>query len=345
MEEATLKTRDGVVPVSQMKLDDLEWYATECKRVESKEIARAEIARRKGAPAPAPLARQQAPSNAIAPRNREEAQRFVGTLRDPQAITQAFREMAEICNLVTPATACGSLPEGCEIATSLVFVDPVLKGNETGNGEVYKTDGGKLALTKTSLDRIAQAAGVTWIPELSGRTDDRKDPRYVEWRAVGKWRLFDGFEHVETRSRAADLRDGSDEIKGMTEKQLTQQRKFILTMAESKAMNRVVRALGIKTSYTAEELAKPFAVCRLMFTGRTDDPELRREFALRTQAAMQGSIGALYGNQATPELPPAERGAIEAEGSEVTGAAADASSAPESDDDMPPARTGSDGKY
>lgn len=343
MNEPTLKTKSGPVPVSQMSLDDLEWYATMCKNRESSEIAKNEIARRKGGGNA--LARQPEPpparSTALAPRNRDEAQRFVGTLRDPAAITQAFREMAEVCNLVTPATACGALPEGCEIATSLVFVNGTLPPGEKGNGEVFVTDGGKLALTKTSLDRISQAAGVSWIPEKSGRADDRKDARYVEWRAVGKWRLFDGLEHVETRNRAADLRDGSDEIKGMSEKQIIQQRKFILTLAESKAMNRVVRALGIKQSYTAEELAKPFAVCRLMFTGRTDNPELAREFALRTQAAMQGTIGALYGKQDAPALPPKEQETIETQG-EVS--PSDASPSDASDDELPPARTGTD-KY
>ncbi len=257
----------------------------------------AELERRQGK-APA----EKTTSRAIQKSEARDAIVLPGSLSDHKAITAKLRELAATVHLITPATAVGNLPEGTEVAFSSVFINGELAAGETTNGDVYK-ESGKLALTKTSLDRLAQCAGITWIPELCARVDDRSDPRYVEYKAVGKWRLFDGTEHVEDRCRAVDLRDGSDEIADMTEKQLKQQRKFILVLAESKAKNRVVRSLGIKTSYTADELARPFVVARLMFTGRTDDAALRREFALNTQRAMIGSVNALYGSEPRAALP------------------------------------------
>lgn len=214
---------------------------------------------------------------------------------DAAAVTQWFAANKSRFNLVTPSTIVQSLPEGCEVAVSMITINP-----DTNAGEVFKTDSGKLALTGMSLAKVSAAAGISWDPAQCHRVDDRSDPRYVEYQAVGGWRLFDGTFVTESAHRAVDLRDGSDEIEKMTDKQLAQQRKFILPLAETKAKNRVIRRLGIKSGYTAEELKTPFAVARLMWTGRTEDPELRRTFAVMKAEQMNASGAALFGPPQAP---------------------------------------------
>lgn len=219
-----------------------------------------------------------------------------GANRDLSTMNAKLTELAEKCHLISPATSVPSLPEGFELAFSLIKVDP-----NPDNGEVYKTEGGKVALGGVALARVSAAAGITWNPHMCQRIDDRSDPRYVEYRAVGAWKLFDGDIITETCSRAVDLREGSDETAGMTEKSLAQQRKFIVALAESKAKNRVIRRLGLKSGYTPAELRdKPFAVVRLMWTGRSNDPQLAREFALMKAQQMTGGMQLAYGQPAVP---------------------------------------------
>jgi hypothetical protein len=80
------------------------------------------------------------------------------------------------------------------------------------------------------------------------------------------------------------------------EGQIREQRLHILSLAETKARLRAVRVLGIRTSYTAQEILKPFVVARLCFTGATSDPVLRREFAILQAKSMLSSLQGLYGD-------------------------------------------------
>lgn len=249
--------------------------------------ARAELERRKGGGAaepkpPASTSIQRAPD--------QSGVALVAS--DPVSVSHWFLQNAEKFHLVSPTTAVQSLPEGCEIAISMLAINPDPKGG----GEVYPTDNGKLGLTGTSLAKISAAAGISWDPNGCGFVDNGRDSRYCEYKAVGGWRLFDGTFIVETAHRSCDLRDGSDEISSMTEKQLAQQRRFIRELTESKAKNRVIRRLGLKSGYTADELQKPFAVARIMWTGRSSDPALAREFAMMKAQQMSAGSAALFGH-------------------------------------------------
>lgn len=294
---------------------------------------RAEIARRAGGgtvreqPALAPRAAPPAPSTALARADSASLAR-PGSYSDGDRLTAALAEASASYNLVSPATSCASLPEGCEVTMSLVQVDV----SEGKTSEVYDVGGGKFTLLKSALDRISRAAQVSWDEDKCGRLDNGAHPHYCAWRATARVRRFDGSEEVLVRHKELDLRDGSDEIKGMREaykvaldrwerqgrrgapglqyepkdpeKQIREMRKFIMAHAESKAMNRVIRSLGLKSGYTREELAKPFLVAGLQFTGRTNDPQLKREFATMRAAAMLGGSRALYGqqNQGAPAM-------------------------------------------
>lgn len=259
-----------------------------------------------------------------------------GSFTDPKAVSQNLQRASVVCHLVSPATSCGQLPEGTAVGMAAVLVDPE---NEVyllpGQYEDMEDSKKRVGLGKVALDKIAQAAGVSWDPHSSGRTDDGSNPHYCAWRAVGAVRQFDGTEVRLLGSKEMDLRDGSPQCdaiiercirkiekdarrqkrelsKGQAEKegrdkarnQIREMRLHILGHAETKARLRAIRALGIRSGYLLPELQKPFVVAKLIWTGRSADPELNRDFAKMTATAMLGGTRALYGEpQPAPALP------------------------------------------
>ncbi len=262
---------------------------------------------------------------------------FTGSSRDVARIGATLASAAKDCHLVSPATSVGQLPEGCSVSLSKVLVDVEHEtysvagggdGGDDGNskGGDAKSKGGKLGLSKTALDRIAAAAGVSWDPDRSRRLDDGRDPNYCSFLAVGSYRHFDGREVVVMGQKEMDLRDKSPQVEALWSRykaklqrwerngkqgwapkppdgQIREMRLHICSHAESKARLRAIRALGIRTSYTREELTKPFVIAKIAFTGETNDPALRQQFALMTATAMLAGARALYGDTAPRRLP------------------------------------------
>lgn len=228
-----------------------------------------------------------APIEKVAPTKEEREKAVTGVFRDARDINSRLKYAAENYNLVSPMTAVGRLPEGFGIAFSMVRVDvrDVAQG-----GETYTTGGQVRGMVKSALSRIANAAGICIDPEGSRRMDDGSDPSYCAWRAVGTITHFDMTKQTEAWNKQVDLRDGAPALqsmkarlrdpKGSIEKQLREARLFIQELAEAKAWLRVVRSLcSLKSGYLPEELRKPFVVVKLMWTGESEDPELRRRFA------------------------------------------------------------------
>lgn len=255
--------------------------------------APAGAANTQGSAAPA----QGASNTQIVARKPDE---LAGSYSKPADATQMMRNAQAVGHLVTPQTACPELPQGCVIATSLVWIDP-----DTETYGIPHKDSSKRGLDKTALAKISAAAGIDWDSVLCGRLDNGRDPHYVHYRAVGHVRNFDGTPRTEVGQVEQDLRDGSDEASGCTDKELPIRRKFILRHAESKAMNRVIRRLGVRTSYERSELTRPFIIVKIMFTGQTDDPKLREMFASKIADKFLGGHQQLYpgARHATPGLP------------------------------------------
>lgn len=241
-----------------------------------------------------------------------------GTFREPTEIASYFEKAQEVGHFVSPATVAPRPPEGCAVVVSGVLVDQeeiraILEWKPSREEryppyalykETYKIPGGnKVGLGKVVLDKIAGAAGISWGGPREGRTDDGSDPHYVSYRAVGTFRDLGGQIRTIEADKEIDLRDGSalcEEMRGRgkdadKDKELRQARLNILSLAQSKARNRVVRAMGLRTSYEPKDLLKPFLVARLQFTGQTEDPELRRQFATMNAASMLMGTQALYG--------------------------------------------------
>lgn len=252
---------------------------------------------RKGGAKPAA---KPAPSQAIDRVAEPQSQVLAeGSFGDPKKASLALKQASEAYHLVSPATVCGNLPEGCELCLSLVHIDATSR-------DLYKLPGGKIGLDRVSLMKIASAAGATM--EETRRLDDGSHPHYVHWSVTISYRLFDGQVTRRTGTVEIDTREplGAAYVEICEKnpepgKQLLELRKFLTRHAESKALNRAVAAMGIKRSYTAEELEKPFAVARLMFTGRSSDPEARAQFRDKIADSFLNGRTQAYGG--APQLP------------------------------------------
>lgn len=303
-------------PLSEASERTLTYWAEKAGQESIRNACAAELARR----GVAPPERSSAPRQQERRMARRETSLVEGAFGDSRSATEALKKAASDYHLVSPATVCGNLPEGCELAISLVHIDPDDKS-------LYPLSGGKLGLDRVALAKIAQASGVTMTQ--SRRTDDASHPHYCSWLVEIAYRQFDGTMVRRSGSVEIDVREPNGpayiEICEKAQKanpprdpapQLLELRKFLLRHAETKAFNRAVAAMGIKRSYTKDELQKPFAVARVMFTGRSADPEARRVFQSAIAQSFLGGTAQLYGapGPQTHALPPTPASGMLAEG-------------------------------
>lgn len=293
------------VPVEEASDRDLKYYAENANVSAIREACVAEQRRRatggqQAAPRP-PVSTEEA---------RQAIQIYSGAHDDSSKATTALMKLQEVGHLVSPAPACGTLPAGTSVVVSAVMVDMANETFPVAGGD------GKRGLGKVPLHKIAGALGLSWSPE-SGRIDDGSDPRFVHYRAVGYLRQFDGTLRQVIGEKIMDLRPRSAQIEALRkraedkfererakspdaklgdwESQIRDMQLFILEHAETKAQLRAIRSLGLRSSYTADELRKPFFAAKLQFTGQSDDPEIRKMFAQRIADSMLGSNALLYG--------------------------------------------------
>lgn len=207
---------------------------------------------------------------------------------NPGQVTQTIKRALATGHYMGAATSCSTLPHGCEVAFSAVKIDPTR--------ETYPLPvGSKRGIGKTALNRIAKAIGVDWDTRLSHRTDDGKDSCFASFKAVGHYRDFDGTWRTIEGEKQMDLRDGSERARTMKAGELSETRKFIAEHAETKAKLRAIRSIGIETSYDPGFYDDPIICARLIFTGRSDNPEIQARFADMIAAAMLGNTNLLYG--------------------------------------------------
>lgn len=219
----------------------------------------------------------------------------------------------------------GPIPPYHTPRLSVVEINPDPKG-----GDCYPLPAGRLGLSKIALDRISQAAGITWLPELCGRVDDGRDPNIIRYKAVGRikdlngqWRTIIGEKEIDLLAIEDELRESVPKrewiskigepakkqkaIEEAVRSDLIQFRKHKLARAQSGAMNRAIRsALALRSQYTPNEIAKPFVIPKVIFTPDYSDPEVKK-FML---AEATGHLSELYGAPAIsatlpPALPPA----------------------------------------
>lgn len=227
---------------------------------------------------------------------------FAGTFETAEAVNKRLEWALAHAHLVSPVTAVSRLPEGVGIALSLERLDV--------ERDTYGLPGGKLAILKPALERIGRAAGVKW--DASQCFVRQVGLHHVQAQAVGY--ILDlsfqaapiigtvdmdyGPGSIGEEKVLADARD-----KNAAQKTLREIRHFLSRHAESRAYLRAIRRLGIATSYTREQLTKPFAALQLTWTGRSTDPETQRMFSRMTAERMLGASQALYGGPKRDEAP------------------------------------------
>lgn len=244
-----------------------------------------------------------------------------GIYTDLSQLIEGVRMLHGKFNVCMPITQPDLIPEMYAVALRPVAIDTRVdsKGKPLGP-DVYQDqrDRSKYGLTKIGLAKFAAAANISWHPAYTGRVDDQTEQWVRSYRACGVVLGLDGTPRYITAHKTIDLRatkwgerrstwDGKEKVTkvvseggkdalGMSEAALQQARQFIDEICESKAMNRVLRNYAfVKGLYTREELDKPFVISALVFTGHTEDPELRREVARAMAERAMGSTAALFG--------------------------------------------------
>ena len=106
-------------------------------------------------------------------------------------------------------------------------------------------------------------------------------------------------EEQKKRTQPDDQWKIKASVGGWTKDRVIQARKYGLEMAETKSLNRLARNLGIRQTYTIEELARPFVIFRAAYVPDTSDPEVRRMLT----AASLGVRSILYPGAQAQQVP------------------------------------------
>ncbi len=224
------------------------------------------------------------------------------------------KSYGENAYLIAPAT------DRFSVSTDLMVPYPtqVIINPNPQAGDVHVIDG-RLALSASALGRLSTAAGIVWSERQTRPLTVTKD--YICYRAVGYLRLPDGstipligtkeidLDAIEAESRVNKCKKmyNGRAYDSLTEAERVQVdhavniemvvfRKHRMGRAETGAKTRAIKSLGIRSSYTAAELSKPFMVVRWGINPN-------HEYA---QAERQALWGELRGQMPANPLPPHE---------------------------------------
>jgi hypothetical protein len=151
----------------------------------------------------------------------------------------------------------------------------VVNVNPDDPRDVYPTPGGggTLCLHSQALERIGNAMGIDWDStkyEHEHATEPYICTAFVSGTIVDSL----GQRRRLTASAKSDLRDGSITSRVLGRGTDTA-RQFICERTESRARNRAIKKVGnIPTSFTKDELRKPFVAIRFRLDER--DPDVKR---------------------------------------------------------------------
>ncbi|ULA64491.1 MAG: hypothetical protein LZF86_140016 [Nitrospira sp.] len=199
----------------------------------------------------------------------------------------------------------------------VVQIDP-----NPDNKEVYPQKGGGVSLSAIGWEKLADAMGIQWDAKQCGRRDGARDPNRCEYRMVGRvkaldgtWRQIMGDKEIRMENVIEELTDSKREkaqkylddpkdgpgflrafpdteawIREQVRQEALQIKKHLLSRAQTGAMARAIKSIGIRETYKPAELAKPFVFPKLVAEFDLNHPEDRA--FLRAQAA--GAIDQLY---------------------------------------------------
>jgi hypothetical protein len=235
-------------------------------------------------------------------------EKAVKTFEKLQTELEEYRKQGNY-NVLVPTLTIQEISPFHKPVLEIVRINPDPKA-----GEVYEIvqGSGDFSMRAVALQKIGYAAGLIWNVKGCGRTDDGSRSNIVTYRAEAAVRKEDGTymplnaeymvdldvieeetrESYEKKSqalmkekKAKNEKWTDDDRKAYVERSvrrdMLQKRKFRLQLAQTGAMDRVIRKiLGLKGTYKKEELSKPFVVPKIAFNPDVNDPKVR-EMLLR----------------------------------------------------------------
>ncbi len=198
------------------------------------------------------------------------------------------------------------------------FYRPILETVVLGDDDVYVSQK-KTRIRYDGLLKLANAAGIEWSAQDSGRLDDGRDKLYVAFRATGMIRKADGKLYPTASTYELDLElireELVDQYKAKAREKnkdqnwvdycvtrdWRQKRRHKLTLAESGAKSRVIRSiLTLPSQYhkKAHIVNREFVIVRFVMDHGNQD--IRNAML----AAARDNMAAIYGGTpATRALP------------------------------------------
>ncbi len=178
-------------------------------------------------------------------------------------------------NLLIPPTFAVSQVGGLyQVSFREVQLNP-----DVNSKEVYTYAGlNGIAIGKSGLDKLAALAGITWNHVESGFLDAPKG--VLRYRAVGALRNSDGTPIIAVATKTHFYTTPTPA-------------NFDCEKVETKAKNRVIRQLlGIKPTFSKDELQLPFVVLRVDLALDMNDPNIKMLVAQKAVDMMTNLFGA-----------------------------------------------------
>jgi hypothetical protein len=225
------------------------------------------------------------------------------------AVTAQKIELDKV-NLMLPSQTFGEVLGAYDKVTLEVIqvnTDPAAK-------EVFKISG-EFALTRVTLDKIATSLSIQWNPQNTGIVEStikisrakatgmmrkpngeqivRSDEKTINMDVIDEELEYKAEEEADKRTFKSDAERNTWIAKQVRTGRM-QKLKFKDELAVTGAINRVIRKfIGIKGTYTAAELARPFVFPRVTLDTNKmlQDPQLRGAAI----GMLSGSAAALYG--------------------------------------------------
>ena len=232
---------------------------------------------------------------------------------DLESVQAYLKELRDKAHILTPfaKSAIPHIPQGFVVFIHQCTISTRSEKDEKGyinytDGEVYPIKGtSKLGLSKLGLTRLEQLADVSWVNPKSDPNKPKStiekgppfdNPLVCRYAAIGYMTDIDGQVRCYADAYGNDLQDNSPQAKAMSEKELPKARQNIEQLTITKAKLRVLRGLlGVKNSYTLEELQKPFVVLRLVFNIDSIDPSTKSKLLTVVAAKQLGIVNELFG--------------------------------------------------
>ena len=217
------------------------------------------------------------------------------TVKSQQELTTALDHLKQHFNVLVPAHMNFSSPLH-KVALEAVQLDPTVDQSKNGV-DIYSPDGGdRFTLHYKAANKIAGAAGISWMKSHVTKRDIGEDGRVIYVEHVVDWEVKRPNGSVKRGATTGFYRYEEDKARFKKPGQIESRRRFAEALAESNAKLRgIFEALEmLPRHFTVDEIRKPFLVpCVIEDINELakDDPEIKRMIA----AHSLGIIDQVYG--------------------------------------------------